>query len=287
MTRNWGRWGSADERGCLNLIDEAATLRGLATAGRGRCVSLGLPLVGGRGPAAEFRPPVQHVFMRDGGDYAAGLDERPGYGYADDLLIVPCHGTTHIDALAHVWQDGTIYNGVSACTVTSRGAARSGAGTVGPIVTRGLFVDADTGDRPTESPIPIGLIDERLRASNVVPLPGDALLVRTGWLRDWRRGDASSTAWAGLDVDCTDWLDKHGIALVGADNITVEVQPSTVARVALPLHVALLRDRGLPLLELLDLEVLAETGAVEFLLVVSPLNLIGGSGSPVAPVAVL
>lgn len=286
MTRNWGRWGPDDERGCLNLVDEAATLRGLAAARRGQCVTLGLPVGNGAGPAAAFRPPVQHLFMRDGGDYAAGLPERPGYGYADDLLIVPCHGTTHLDALAHVWKDGLLYNGVSAGTVTSRGAQRSGIGTAGPIVTRGLFVDA-AGDEPSSAPVRVSAVEERLRSADIQPMPGDALLVRTGWLRDWRSGRASSTSWAGLDMDCVDWLDEHGIALVGADTITVEVQPSRVPGSALPLHVALIRDRGLPLLELLDLEQLADTGAVELLLVVSPLNLTGGSGSPVAPVAVL
>lgn len=286
MTKNWGRWGPGDERGCLNLVDQAATLRGLASARRGECVSLGLPLGNGRGPAASFRPPVQHLFMRSGADYAAGLPERPGYGYADDLLIVPCHGTTHLDALAHVWQDGLLYNGVGASTVTSRGAQRSGIATAGPIVTRGLFVDA-AGSYPATEPIPVTVLRDRLHEAGVQPMPGDALLVRTGWLRDWRSDRALPDAWAGLELDCVDWLDEHGIALLGADNVTVEVQPSTVQGCALPLHVALLRDRGLPLLELLDLERLAETGAVEFLLVVSPLNLTGGSGSPVAPVAVL
>jgi len=287
LTRNWGRWGAEDERGCLNLIDEAATLRGLATAVRGESVSLGLPLGNGRGPAAALRPPVQHLFMRSGADYAAGLPERPGYGFADDLLILPCHGTTHLDALAHVWQDGLLYNGVSADTVTSRGAALSGIGTAGPIVTRGLFVDAAGPPGGATGPVPVGIVEQRLAAAGVRPLPGDALVVRTGWLRDWRAGASSPDAWPGLDMDCLDWLDEHGIALVGADNITVEVHPSSVAGSALPLHVALLRDRGMPLLELLDLERLALTGVVEFLLVVSPLNLAGGSGSPVAPVAVL
>jgi hypothetical protein len=48
---------------------------------------------------------------------------------------------------------------------------------------------------------------------------------------------------------------------------------------------------GVPLLDNLDLEALsaatAEAGRYEFLLVVAPLNVPGGTGSPVNPVAVL
>lgn len=48
---------------------------------------------------------------------------------------------------------------------------------------------------------------------------------------------------------------------------------------------------GVPLLDNLDLEALsaacAEAGQYEFLLTVAPLNIPGGTGSPVNPVAVL
>src|ERR1700733_10054203 len=136
MTGNWGRWGSEDQRGSLNLVDEAAVQRGLAAAQQGRPISLGLPMRTGQGPVAGLRAPMQHFMSRDGGDYAAGLPERPGYGFADDSIIVACHGTSHIDALAHVWRDGLMWNGYPASSVTSRGAARCGIETAGPIVTR-------------------------------------------------------------------------------------------------------------------------------------------------------
>jgi kynurenine formamidase len=55
----------------------------------------------------------------------------------------------------------------------------------------------------------------------------------------------------------------------------------------MPLHIAAIRDSGIYLLELLDLEELARRGVTRFLLVVAPLNIVGGVGSPVAPVAVV
>ncbi|MWA02914.1 cyclase family protein [Actinomadura sp. LD22] len=281
---NWGRWGSEDQRGALNLVDESARRRGVAAMRRALPVSLGLPLRAGAAPHAAIRPDVQHLMLRDGGDYAAGLPERPGLGYADDMLIVACHGTTHLDALAHVWRDGLMYNGFPATEVTSRGARKAGIETVGPVVTRAFFLDLPRDDG---SPIGAADVEAAVAATGARPEPGDALLIRTGWLARWRAGTASKTTWPGIDRSVVDLVDRWGIALVGADNISVEVEPSGDPGCTLPLHVALIRDRGVFLLELLDLERLAELSATTFLLVVSPLNIVGGSASPVAPTAVL
>jgi kynurenine formamidase len=281
---NWGRWGTEDQRGALNLVDEAARRRGLEAATRAVPISLGLPVGTGVAPHAALRPEPQHFMVRDGGDYAAGLPERPGLGWADDVVILPCHGTTHLDALAHVWRDGLMWNGFPANEVTSRGARVSGVETVGPIVTRGVLVDLPRVD---DSPIGAREVEEALGRVSVVPEPGDALLVRTGWLARWRDGTASKSAWPGIDTSVVDLVDRWGLSLVGADNISVEVTPSGDPQCALPVHVALLRDRGVFLLELLDLELLSAAAATTFLLVVSPLNIVGGSGSPVAPTAVI
>ncbi|MFC4006970.1 cyclase family protein [Nonomuraea purpurea] len=286
---NWGRWGPDDERGALNLVDAEATRRGLSAVRAGEPISLGLPMRTGQGPVAGIRAPMQHFMTRDGGDYAAGLPEKPGYGYADDSIMVACHGTTHLDALSHVWRDGLMWNGYPAARVTSRGAARCGIEKAGPIVTRGLFLDfaADGDGLSPGEPIGVDRLDAAAEAAGLRPAAGDALIVRTGWLRQWREGRATVESWPGLDADCADWLADHDISVVGADNIGVEVGPSTVRGSAMPLHVTALRDLGIAFLELLDLEALAGRAVSELLLVVAPLNIVGGVGSPCAPVAVI
>jgi kynurenine formamidase len=181
-----------------------------------------------------------------------------------------------------------MWNGFPASSVTSQGAASCGIQNAGPVVTRGLlldFSDSGRGMSPGEAIGAEGLADAAA-AAGLEPEPGDALLLRTGWLRQWRDGTAGVDACPGLAADCAGWLGEHGIALVGADNIAVEAYPAADGSV-LPLHIATLRDRGIYLLELLDLEELARHGAAEFLLVVAPLNIVGGVGSPVAPVAVV
>ena len=85
-------------------------------------------------------------------------------------------------------------------------------------------------------------------------------------------------------------LAERGIALLGGDGDS-DVRPSPVDGVHSPVHALALTAMGVPLLDNLDLEALsaarAEAGRYAFLLVVAPLNVPGGTGSPVTPVAVL
>jgi len=282
------RWGQDDEAGAYNLIDQKATLRGLAAVREGRVLSLGVPIVGGsRGPAVPTRPEAQHFMLRDGGD-DCGRPERHGFGFSDDVLSIATHGTTHIDALAHVWRDGRMYNGFKAADVSSRGARRCGIDKLGPIVTRALFVDmgAATGERA----------DQAIHAEDLcaavgrfcpAPEPGDALVLRTGWMTRFKQGGAEHLHSGGLHQDCADWIIESGFAIVAADNVAVEVLPSGDAACAAPLHIRLLRDQGIYLAELLDLDALAATGRGACLLVISALRIEGGVGSPINPVAVL
>jgi kynurenine formamidase len=286
MTKNWGRWGVDDERGALNRITPEVVLRAARTIQSGETHSLAVPLSPGEGPLFAGRHPMQHFMTRHGGDYAAGLPEK-GFGFADDYILVATHGTTHIDALSHVWQEGLMWNGISANTVTSRGATYCDMVKTGPITTRAILVNLDHGDECPERPIRVEELQAAVADTGITPSPGDALLVRTGWLRRWREGIATVDQWSGLHVDCAEWIDEQGFALVGADNIAVEFGPSPDPMDAAPLHVALIRNCGIYLLELMDLESVAATGRSEFLLCVAPMPLVGGVGSPVNPVAVL
>ncbi|MQA17103.1 MAG: cyclase family protein [Pseudonocardiaceae bacterium] len=282
-----------DERGALNLVDADAVRRGLASVAQGGVIPLAQPIRAGAVPIAGMRTEPVHYMTRDGGDYAAGLPERPGFGFADDGIMLACHGATHLDALAHVWRDGVMYGGFSADEVTSRGAKRCGIDKASPFVCRSFLVDAVPEDAPSLQPGTLISVDTlRSALAGCDPRPGDALLVRTGWPQLWRADPSIGTeSWPGLDVDCVEWILESGFALVGADTIGVEVSPSTDPTCGSPLHIALIRDHGVYFLELLELEaltaVLATAGRREFLLVVAPLPIHQAVGSPVAPVAVV
>lgn len=280
----WGRWGATDERGALNRIDSSSILRAASSVKEGRSVSLAVDMTAGSGPHFKGRAPLQHFMTRHGGDYAAGLKER-GFGFADDYVLVATHGTTHIDALSHVWRDGLMWNGFSANTVTSRGASKCGIEKVEPMVTRGIFVDLDDGSSD-EREIHVDELRAAVDATGTKPEPGDSLLVRTGWLKRWQTGAATEDRWSGLSADCAEWIDEQGFVFVGADNIAVEYGPTGDPMDAAPLHVELIRNRGIFLVELLNLERITNLGQSAFMVTLAPMPLVGGVGSPVNPVAI-
>jgi len=282
------RWGAQDERGALNLLGPGDVISAAQEIRTGQILSLAAPIVGGKGYGLVGRPDPVHLMMRDGGDYAAGRPERSGFGFADDVLTVPTHGVTHLDALSHVWRGGQMYNGFSANCVTSRGASRLGIENVSPIVTRGVFVDcAPGGVRQPSDPVHLDELRSLLADASVELRAGDAVLIRTGWVEAATRGEADAGTWPGLDRDCGPWLAERDIVLAGADNPGVEAFPSSDPDCQVPLHIELLRGHGIYLAELMNLRELAAAGRATFMLVVAPLPLVGGVGSPVVPVAVL
>ncbi|PRZ42332.1 kynurenine formamidase [Antricoccus suffuscus] len=286
---NWGRWGPDDEAGALNLLTAATVKRGVEQVTEGTVISLAQPC----GPVA-MTSPHRHSparFMdRDAGDYAVGTRRTSNFKFAEDTVLMPTHSGTHLDALAHGWEGDRLYNNhPSADTRSIRGAARCGADKLRPIVTRGVLLDivalsgsalaASTGVTDTD-------LERAYEMGGVQPRSGDAALVRTGW---WERG-LSTTDYhrdePGLTLDAAEWLAERDVAVVGVDNYAVEVQPSEPGSM-FPVHLCLLHRNGVPLLENLDLSILADTGRSEFLFMLAPLPLEGSTASPVAPIAVL
>jgi kynurenine formamidase len=287
----WGRYGADDERGAANLLSPACVQRALSCVATGRVYSLALPLTDGGGPLATHRAPMRHYMTRAGSDYAAGLPERGAFGFADDVITVATHGTTHLDALAHVWQEGLMYNGFPATEVTSIGARRCGIDKTGPIVTRALIVDLVPEGRPWLEPgeaVGVDRLVDLVGSLGVAPEPGDALLLRTGWIEHWRSGTLPDVgSWPGLHPDCGAWIAEREFVLVGADNMAVEVGPSPLPGEAAPMHVELIRGHGIYLMELVDLAELVASGSGTGLLAVNPLRIERGAGSPVAPLVVV
>lgn len=286
----WGRWGAEDERGALNQIDADAVRLAAGLVRSGQVLSLAQPL-SPRTPVPKHRAGIQHFMGRDGGDYAAGARRPGGFQFAEDTAIMPMHIGTHIDALCHAWYDDALYNGFpGAGTRSTTGAARCGIDAMGPIVGRGVLLDiAGQHGGPFANGASIGAADlERAaRAAGSEPATGDIVLIRTGW-QEAQAGqrDVSFDAEPGLDVEAALWLAERGVALVGADNFAVEAIPFPTGT-AFPVHQRLIRDYGIPLLEGLVLQPLAAAGRGSFLFVASPLPVVGGTGSPISPVAVL
>lgn len=293
-SKRWGRWGDDDERGALNLLTPERVQRAAGLVRSGDVVSCGreLPVVAA---ADNPSPALHHMLMA--GDVAVN---EHGLQASADFIAVAFHGmaVSHIDALCHVFVDGQMYNGFPAAEVTSLGAKRNSiAAAYGGIAGRGVLLDIprlrgvdwlEPGDAisPAE-------LDAACSAQEVAVEPGDILIVATG--RDARREqhgpwDPNRVGLAGLDPECISWLHDHDPAVLGSDGVS-DVLPANAHAWPIPVHQCLLVGMGVHLLDNLQLARLAAACASaqrwEFLFVVLPLQIGGGTGSPVNPVAVL
>uniref|UniRef100_A0AAU2K0P6 Cyclase family protein n=1 Tax=Streptomyces sp. NBC_00049 TaxID=2903617 RepID=A0AAU2K0P6_9ACTN len=288
--RTWGSWPAAD-RGAWNRVTADHVLRATALVRSGTVVPLGRPW--DTRPGEDNAKPALH-YMSDLGDV-----EAPEPSTYKDFLAVDYHGkgVSHLDALSHVAYRGQLYDGRTAREVVDAGGARFGSvQALGPLVTRGVLLDlpAALGVAWLEPGHAVHARDvvAAERALGVSIGNGDAVLLRSGAFRRRRElgpwnPDAASAGW---HVDAVPLLAERAVALLGADGDS-DVRPSPVEGLHSPVHALAVTAMGVPLLDNLDLEPLsaacAEAGRYAFLLVVSPLDIPGGTGSPVNPVAVL
>ncbi|MFF4490669.1 cyclase family protein [Streptomyces sp. NPDC001544] len=288
--RTWGRWAPAD-RGAWNRVTADHVRRATATVRSGTVVPLALPWNTRAGPDNR-RPALHH--MTDLGDV-----ESPEPSTYKDFIAADYHGkgVTHLDALSHIAYQGQLYDGRTAHEVVDAAGARFGTvSALGCLVTRGVLLDlpAVLGVRWLEPGQAVHAADviAAEQALGVVIGEGDAVLLRSGHVR--RRAELGAwdpdTGSAGFHVDAVPLLAERGVALIGGDGDS-DVRPSPVEGVHSPVHALAVAAMGVPLLDNLDLEALsaaaAEAGRHAFLLVVAPLNIPAGTGSPVTPVAVL
>jgi kynurenine formamidase len=244
---------------------------------------------------------------RRAGDPIAAGHVPPGYSYllhrhhepnpgdarsgAAGVLIQSDHAGTHIDALAHQAEDARCFGGRPVAEiVTAFGFRELGVETITPIVARGVLIDLV---RYRGAPVPvrelIGLdeVQQAARAQGVEPRPGDVVLVRTGNGQRWNQDAEAYLDGPGMAAPVSAWLAERRVRAVGADNVAWEQKDDREEAYTLPGHVLLLVRAGIHILENLTLEELGETGAHEFVVVCLPLKLVGATGSPVRPVALL
>ena len=272
---NWGRWGKDDERGALNLITPEARRRAAALVKSGATVSLSRQIPAETpnpaGTPGQPRPINQNgsganAFLISG-DY---LFERQEIEYHGGRL-------SHFDALCHVSYNGKLYNGLNfkevvtgrGCSKLSVNSAREG------IVTRGVLLDLpgirvrrqDVEDWEEKTGTKIG--------------PGDALL-----LRSHRPGAPAAFGAAGYDPSLIPLLKERDVALLGNDSAQ---EGGTIDGVAIPIHTFTIVALGLNLLDNLALDEVAAMADKlkrwEFMLVVAPLRMENGAGSPVNVIA--
>jgi kynurenine formamidase len=242
-------------------------------------------------PQSPNHPPYWHTMPRRHGD---GV-RADGGSAANDLISMGTHVGTHIDALAHVSHDGLLHGGIDAAAAQVGGRFdRLGIDDVAPIVGRGVLLDVpaalglDACD-PAYEITPADL-EAACTAEGIEPQPGDVVLVRSGWGQRWDDGEAyvgTASGVPGVGEAGARWLAARGPRAVGADTIAFEHLPAGRGHAVLPAHRVLLVEAGINIIETLALEQLSADAVHEFVIAVVPLNLVGATGSPVRPLAVV
>jgi kynurenine formamidase len=281
---NWGRWGAEDGIGTLNLITPAKRRDALKLVRDGISVSLAHTI--DKDQAADNPRPLGQQMTLDRG------------GHAMDLYTIWYHGSivTHIDALCHYSFEEKIYNGYARSEITQGpGCVKNGIEHQKQgIMTRGVLVDIprlrNVPYLEPGTPVTPADLEAWEKYAGIKIGSGDAVFLRTG---RWARR-AESGAWnvaanaAAFHASVLPWLKQRDVALIGNDGVT-DVQPSGVQGSPRPIHQVAIVAMGLPLVDVMDLEAVAEQAARlrrwEFLVTAAPVPVLGGTGFPLNPIA--
>jgi kynurenine formamidase len=292
---NWGKWGPNDELGTLNYIRPAHVKNAARLVRSGRTVSLAIPINKLAGP--ENPNPPAHYMVRSHDVPVPQGEPRFAVDYLGSVFHGDCH--THLDALCHISYKGKLYNGKPANAVTSQGPSLQDITAYAQgIVGRGVLLDIPRLRKvkwlePGEA-VTAAELEQAEKAQGVRLGPGDILVFRTGHhRRRLERGPWDNSydgeGKAGLAAAAMLWLHQRQVAVFLPDG-DGETVPSRVDGVAYPVHALQIAAMGMCCADSLQFEelvkVCAEEKRSEFMVVLAPLRLPGGTGSLLNPIAI-
>jgi kynurenine formamidase len=207
-----------------------------------------------------------------------------GASSSSETITFGGHVGTHIDALSHFSCDGKMHGGIEPSQTWAEGVAQYGVDEIAPIFRPGVLFDIARLEGVDALDEDFVVTPAHLEACKVDVPRGGIALIRTGWARYWRDAKRfiNGVKGPGPMVDAARWLSERGVFAAGSDTVAFEKVPSKME-----VHVHLLVENGIHIIECLNLEELAADGVKEFMFVALPLKILGGTGSPIRPVAVI
>lgn len=257
-----------------------------ALASQARVFDLGQPYFVGM-PHHPSHPPFLFGLTKRHGDMVSPA----GTSSAADAIAMGSHVGTHIDGFGHFSCDGRLHGGHDAESVQSYvgGLNVHAAEQIAPIVRRGVLLDIAGSGGPLAEDVLITpeMLSAAEARAGVTVGAGDVVLLRTGWAQYWEdarryintvRGTVHGP---GPGLAAAQWLSSRKVFAAGSDTVAFEFVPAP----DMPVHVHLLVESGIHILEALQLEELAAAHCYEFLFVGAPLRLRGATGAPLRPLA--
>jgi kynurenine formamidase len=312
--KGWGWvWGPADEVGSLNEITDASRLAALKLVTTGKAYDLGLPYdrfsfkwVGhSAGEIVSFRTPASERAMQDLPFTTPAGGNTGGTGWHSNIIFMNDNVATQIDGLAHITHgsDSHFYNGfLSSDWAGDFGIRKADVTTIPPIIARGVMIDVaglkNVTALPSAYEITVTDLQAALKRQSVDVTPGTVVLIRTGTAQFWGANGSDHAKigmhdTAGVGITAAKWLvEQKGALAVGSDTSGLEYVPPSPADSKIvggsfnPVHVYLLVEQGVHVLEFHNLEALAADRVYEFAYIATT-NAIRGTvaGTALRPLA--
>jgi kynurenine formamidase len=253
-------------------------------------------------PVLGLNPPYSFALNRTHKMTHEIFGQAPGsrVSWASELMFFSGqHGAPTIDALGHIGRDLKLHGGADAVAATSSpGGIGAGLGIdsfpLDLMVNRAVFLDVArhvAGGAP--DPLPAGFeitaqhLEATATAQKVAVRKGDSLLLRTGWGQLFGKDNAKylGEQSPGPGQDAARWIIANGVRLAAADTATFEKRPAAYGKELFSVHMMLLADHGIYIVENMHLEPLSAARAYTVALVITPLKIQGASGSPLRAIA--
>jgi kynurenine formamidase len=289
-------FGPDDEIGMLNLITPESMRAVMSRADAGHTIDLSVDyFLGMPSFTAAGQPPYQISMTNT--PRGTAVDDSTGFGeqndlvgYSGDAISMYTHCGTHIDTLNHFGYGRKIWNGFDADEwLGARHWMCAGADKQPPIIARGVLLDIAALHGVDVLPQSYGIgaqdLGDAARRQGVEVRPGDVVLIRTGQMTLWDDPQAYITNESGLTREGAEHLALAGAAVIGADNLSLEQIPSTEEGNWLPVHTYLFAEAGIPIMEVVDTETLAQEEMYEFCFIGAGLKLRGATAAPMRPLA--
>ncbi|HLK50784.1 MAG TPA: cyclase family protein [Bryobacteraceae bacterium] len=234
-------------------------------------------------PHYPTHPPFLFGLTRAHGEYPG----PEGHSSSAEGIALGGHVGTHIDALCHFSYRGKLYGGVEVAQSYERGHAGLTVDTITPIVRRAVLLDIAGQQGVPALPDDFEVKPEHLAAAarGLEIQRGDVVPLRTGWAQYFGEPPRflAEGRGPGPSLEGARWLSARGVFAAGSDTLGFEKIPVTT----MPVHVHLLVESGIHIMECLNLEEIAAAGVREFLFVAAPLKIRGATGAPLRPLGLV
>ncbi|HEY3068449.1 MAG TPA: cyclase family protein [Methylomirabilota bacterium] len=255
-------------------------------------------------PVLGLNPPYSFALNRTHKMTHEIFGQAPGsrVSWASEIMYFSGqHGAPTIDAIGHIGRDLKLHGGVDAVAATSTpGGIGNNLGIdsfpVDLMINRMVFLDVArhlAGGRP--DPLAPGFeitsahLEQTMKAAGVDVQRGDSLLIRTGWGQYFAKDNAKylGDQSPGPGQDAARWIIAKGVRLAGDDTATFEKRPAAYGKELFSVHMMLLADNAIYIVENANLEALSDAKAYAGVLVITPLKIQGASGSPLRALALV